>query len=1058
MPNAPQPSLAPELAQTTGAVPEIRQLVEVRGRPWVVTDSIPSSLPPDVLAGEMVRQHLLSLSSVEDDALSEELQVIWEAEVGRRIRDQETLPEVTPDGFDHPNTLGAFLDAVGWGAVTSAERDTLQAPFRSGITIEEYQLEPLVRALGQPRVNLLIADDVGLGKTIEAGLVAQELLLRHRVRRVMVVCPATLTLKWKAEMAEKFGLDFTIVDSECLKRLRRTHGINANPFRVHPLTIVSLQWLPGPRAERILSEVLPATPTYPRVFDLLIVDEAHHVAPKAPKAYYAVDSQQTRAMRRLAQHFEHRLFLSATPHNGYRESWTALLAMLDPLRFARGVEPDDSAKRQVVIRRMKDTIRNPDGSPRFPKREVWALEVTYSEADGEAHRLLQAFADSRRKRAEAGGPERSAVDIATLLLKKRLFSSPIAFAKTILHYAETLRRKSEAHDRSVLRPSTAPAWLQQLELAGQEEADDEAKTEAEHDQLTRATEFQAVLTNVENTLLTELVAWARKHGDRPDAKARRLIELLEATCKPGGTWNDERIVVFTEYRDTQRWLADLLDSRGLGGESLQLLYGGQDEDERERIKNAFQAAPDRAPVRILLATDAAGEGIDLQLYCHRVVNYDIPFNPNRLEQRIGRIDRHGQRFAPQAFHFVGAGWESSPQGSYERDLEFLARVARKVAAQAEDLGEINSVLEKAIQNHMVGGGGTVDPLTVTGSASAQALKAERDLREQVEVGKRLQRSIDELRVHPANLERAVQTALVMARQPALRPVSASSGEKGLFWLPALSGTWARALAGIEDPLSGEPRPITFDPARASERHDVVLAHLGHPLLTMSTRLLRAAVWGTEHGGLNRVAACLSDDPELEATLLVTFTRLVLVGADGVRLHEEVFPAGGWLRDGRFLALGVTKLGELVDRVLAIENPESASPLEQQGLAMQWQRGWAALATAMANRAREREQSVRTRLDALKADEVKRLDQALDQFRRTLERALGSSEAEQLELRLDDLEERSQLHRDVDAWRTTLAGLDAQREAEAQQIDHRYSEVRALTFPAAILFVVPRRSR
>jgi hypothetical protein len=227
---------------------------------------------------------------------------------------------------------------------------------------------------------------------------------------------------------------------------------------------------------------------------------------------------------------------------------------------------------------------------------------------------------------------------------------------------------------------------------------------------------------------------------------------------------------------------------------------------------------------------------------------------------------------------------------------------------------------------------------------------------------------------------------------------------------------------------------------------------------MSTRLLRAAVWGTEHGGLNRVAACLSDDPELEATLLVTFTRLVLVGADGVRLHEEVFPAGGWLRDGRFLALGVTKLGELVDRVLAIENPESASPLEQQGLARQWQRGRAALATAMANRAREREQSVRTRLDTLKADEVKRLDQALDQFRRTLERALGSSEAEQLELRLDDLEERSQLRRDVDAWRTTLAGLDAQREAEAQQIDHRYSEVRALTFPAAILFVVPRRSQ
>ena len=381
-----------------GAVPEIGQLVEVRGRHWVVTDSIPSALPPDVLAGETVRQHLVSLTSVEDDGLGQDLRVVWEAEVGRRIRHQATLPEVSADGFDDPNTLAAFLDAVSWGAVTSAERNTLQAPFRSGITIEEYQLEPLVRALGQPRVNLLIADDVGLGKTIEAGLVVQELLLRHRIRRVMVVCPATLTLKWKGEMAEKFGLDFTIVDSECLRQLRRTHGINANPFRVFPLTIVSLSWLPGPRAERILSEILPSTPTYPRTFDLLIVDEAHHVAPKAPKASYAVDSQQTRAMRRLSQHFEHRLFLSATPHNGYRESWTALLAMLDPLRFARGVEPDEAAKRQVVVRRMKDTIRKPDGSPRFPRRVVGAIEVEYSETDREAHRLLQAFADSRRKR------------------------------------------------------------------------------------------------------------------------------------------------------------------------------------------------------------------------------------------------------------------------------------------------------------------------------------------------------------------------------------------------------------------------------------------------------------------------------------------------------------------------------------------------------------------------------------------------------------------------------------------------------------------------------------
>jgi superfamily II DNA or RNA helicase len=1036
--------------------PEIGQLVEVRGRPMVVTDSIASALPPDVLAGETERQHLLTLSSVEDDALGDELRVIWEAEVGRRKREEATLPEVAAGAFDDPAVLSAFLDAVRWGAVTSADRNTLQAPFRSGITIEDYQLEPLVRALGQPRVNLLIADDVGLGKTIEAGLVVQELLLRHRIRRVMVVCPATLTLKWKAEMAEKFGLDFTIVDSECLKQLRRTQGIGANPFRVYPLTIVSLQWLPGARAERILNEVLPAMPGYPRTFDLLIVDEAHHVAPKAPKAMYAVDSQQTRAMRRLAQHFEHRLFLSATPHNGYRESWTALLAMLDPLRFARGVEPDEEARRDVVIRRMKDSIRKADGSPRFPAREVRALEVEYSDADREAHRLLQAFSESRRRRAEQGGRARSAVDIATLLLKKRLFSSPIAFARTIEHYAGTLQRKSrEEQPAEKVTPAAIPSWLEQMEIAGQEEADDEAKTEAEHDQLTRVSSLQTVLTPEENGLLADMVTWARAEGDRPDAKARELMSLVEATCRPDGAWNDERIVVFTEYRDTQRWLADLLEARELGGERVRLLYGGQDEDEREGIKNSFQAPPDRDPVRILLATDCAGEGIDLQLHCHRVVNYDIPFNPNRLEQRIGRIDRHGQREAPLAFHFVGAGWEASAKGSYERDLEFLARVARKVAAQGEDLGEINAVLEKAIQEHMVGAARPVDPSSVKGSRAAKALKAERQLRERVDqLGARVRESIDELRLSPRNLERVTQTALRLARQPALEP-SGSAGN-GLFKLPPLSGGWARALAGIEDPLTRAPRPLSFD-ASAAESQEVVLGHLGHPLVAMATRLLRAAVWGTGRGSLNRVAVCIGTGLELEATLAVAFSRLVLVGADGVRLHEEVFAAGGWLRDGRFMALGVMELGKLVEQTLSIEEPERSTPAEETRLAAEWQKAKPAVAAAIANRAREREGSVNGRLESAKAEDLRRLANAVAEFRKSLERALRDPETEQLELRLGG-EERTQLRRDVEGWQATLAGLDSQVASESEQVERRYSKVRALTFPAAVLFVTPDPSR
>ena len=200
--------------------PQPGQLVEVRRRHYVVTDVRPSNLPLDPLdASENGRQHLVSLSSVEDDGLGEELSVLWEVEPGARVYERSALPR--PDGFDEPERLDAFLHAVRWGAVSSADNDLLQAPFRSGIEIEDYQLEPLARALEMPRANLLIADDVGLGKTIEAGMVAQELIIRHRARTVLVLCPASLQVQWQEQMRDKFGLEFRIIDSAFMKELRR---------------------------------------------------------------------------------------------------------------------------------------------------------------------------------------------------------------------------------------------------------------------------------------------------------------------------------------------------------------------------------------------------------------------------------------------------------------------------------------------------------------------------------------------------------------------------------------------------------------------------------------------------------------------------------------------------------------------------------------------------------------------------------------------------------------------------------------------------------------------
>src|SRR4051794_6034254 len=387
--------------------PETGQLARVRGRMWVVADSVRDAQA--ALDGRPV-QHLVSLVSVEDDATGEELEVVWEIEPGTRIFEQVELPAIDRDALDDPREQDAFLDAVRWGAVTSADQRALQAPFRSGITIEDYQLEPLVRALRMPRTTLLVADDVGLGKTIEAGLVVQELLLRHRARTALVVCPAALQVQWRDELREKFGLEFRIVDRALLGQLRRSRGVQANPFSHFPRLIVSIDWLKGDLGMRLLREALPPHPEIPRRYDILIVDEVHNCAPAGAGGRYARDTLRTAAIRTLAPHSEHRLFLSATPHNGYDNSFYALLELLDPHRFARGIRPDADKVAEVTVRRLKQDLKKPDGSPRFARRDVVMLEVEHPPEERAVHADLIAYGAARAQRLHGDRASKLAAD------------------------------------------------------------------------------------------------------------------------------------------------------------------------------------------------------------------------------------------------------------------------------------------------------------------------------------------------------------------------------------------------------------------------------------------------------------------------------------------------------------------------------------------------------------------------------------------------------------------------------------------------------------------------
>ncbi|MDF5755555.1 DISARM system SNF2-like helicase DrmD [Spongiactinospora sp. TRM90649] len=1042
------------------APPAIGQVVTVRNRPWVVADvrqgSVASSDDRSLAARA---PHVVSLVSIEDDARDERLRVVWELEPNATAYEQHTLPSPAR-GFDPPGHLDAFLDAVRWGAIASADTTMLQAPFRSGIKIEEYQLDPVVRALSMPRTNLLIADDVGLGKTIEAGLVMQELMLRHRARTMLIVCPAGLTLQWRDEMRDKFGLDFRIVDSGLLKELRRTRGLYTNPWTHFPRLIVSVDWLKRDRPRRLLRDVLPPVPKYPRAFDLLVVDEVHTCAPTT-RGQYAVDSQRTEVIRELAPHCEHRLFLSATPHNGFQNSWTALLELLDDQRFARGVPPKDEQLARVMVRRLKSELpRRWDGSQRFATRVIHDVDVRYSELERHAHRRLAEYAASRRHTAD-GSAQRTAADFVTMLLKKRMFSSPHAFFTTVDKHLETMARRENGERplppkarESVLRP-----FVQRLEETAE---DDAAYGEAEAGALTAARRLLPPLTAREKELLGELRTWASEAKNRADAKFDALRAWIDPFVRPGEKEDGERVIIFTEYRDTQNWLRDRLLHAGYRAEQIATLYGGMDDKERDRVRKTFRDSLDLDPMRILLATDAASEGINLQDHCHRLLHWEIPWNPNRLEQRNGRIDRHGQP-APQVdvFHFVPDGWQETPEGnSLEDELHFLAVAARKVDQIREDLGSAGDVIAANVENKMLGrpADWKAAETEIAKRRRTADIRIRRELAAELEkLSETLRGSRTKLNLSPATVERVVRTALRLAHDKDLIDAQPPKGVSArCFRLPPMSGAWADARNdGLLHPVTYAERVVTFDEAAAAGRTDVVLLHLGSRLVQMCMHLLRAELWNAGDGGgqakLSRVTARVVPGDLIASPAVVAHMRIVVTGDEGTRLHEEVIVGGGSLDEGRLARVSAENL----ETWLAASSDEAPPGHVLDRLAAAWERIELEpkIAAILADRARRRTNRHATDLANRCQEDIAAMTAVLEELRRTITAALDDEGYWQPSLFEGD-EERTQLSKDREALIERRESIPRQLADETEAIRRRYANPTVRWFPAAITFLVP----
>lgn len=1057
--------------------------IEVRGKPWLV----------EALVGDDGDLTALSLSCISDDAQGERLDILWDAEIAGRVLGEDRWSNVGVGSPDSADVLAAHIRAIRWRSATAADRDLLQAPFRAGIRLDAYQLLPLRKALRLPRVNLLIADDVGLGKTIEAGLVARELLLRRRVDFIVIAAPPAMTVQWKDELEAKFGLSFEIIDRDRISELRRLRGFSVNPWTTGSRFIVSHRLLTDETYAAGLRDVLGEF----RARALFILDEAHHAAPSAGTRY-AVSSQLTKAVRELAERFEHRLFLTATPHNGHSNSFSALLEMLDPQRFTRGVEVRPRDLEPVMVRRLKADLRRLGEA--FPERVVEPVSIDGLPEDAAElalSRLLAAYGELRMKRIAKLSTQKAALaKLAFVGLQQRLLSSIAAFARTLKTHRATLQKVLDGEE--VARATAAatafvraPTSEDNAEL-GLEEEDAEkamaADEEAEAATASAAGVVDATLEDLraELAIVDEMLALAEKHAARPDARLKWLVEWIRKSMLDGLQWNRRRLIIFTEWEDTRRWLERrlreaLADTDGID-DRIGVFSGATGPDRREQIKHAFNADPDGEPLRILICTDAAREGINLQSYCSDLLHLDLPWNPSRLEQRNGRIDRKLQP-AKQVF------CRYFRYEQREADI-VLDALVWKTETIREELGSVGQVIEDRIAKRLAEDGigrgqGKALARAISDENDAERLgkaqsemddeekaRHERLLKEQDDLRRVLERSRERVGVDPDDLKRVAAAALSRAGFALDNALGQSVGRTVTYRLDPSDPAFSRD-AGWDDAFDdlrvrprkrGERlgdwrrnapiRSIAFAPPVLDDGRDatdVVQVHLEHRLVR---RLISRFLSQGFQSNLSRLSVITGPGAQPRVVLM---GRLAVYGAGAARLHEEIIPITAiWTESERgrkpLRALGESgeerTLNQLEDALrTAREAPASAIARIQALIAQDI----SDLTPALESIANERLATVKAQLAKRGDEEARSLHSLLEDQKKNILRAVKKHDPNQPDLFEDERREHQANRR---YWGVRLASIENEIRDEPKRLRDSY-EVKAHRLePVGIVYLWP----
>ena len=1067
---------------TTVRVPASGDIVRVRQRQYLVEDVVP---------GEGTNQATkVGMACVDDDAQGQQLEVLWEKELDARNESEDSWSQIGKKKFDDPELFSAYFHTLKWNCVTATDAKLFQSPFRAGIKVDAYQLEPLRKALLLPRVTLFIADDVGLGKTIESGLIARELILRRKVRDIVVVCPPGMIAQWKDEMEQRFGLTFEVYDRAYVAKMRQERGYAVNPWTTHTRFIIS---------NRLIIDEAYAAPMRDwlqemRPGSLLILDEAHHAAPSSGSKY-AIDTKITKAVRDLAARFEHRMFLSATPHNGHSNSFSALLEILDPQRFCRGVKVHKKALEDIMVRRLKEDLRLQGEA--FPQRLPGQVDLEGLPEDSPElvlPALLDQYRTLREKRlAQEEKRVQAASGIVIIGLQKRLLSSIEAFAKTLRVHRQTVEKHADAIRRGlVVPPSTLPSM--DLLVESPDSDDDRAEwtedeqAEEERVQMVAATKLGGgrasdasglALFGQELALLDQMAKIAEAGRGNPDAKVKHLLSWIEANQCPDlrqGTgkaaWTDTRVLIFTEYEDTRRYLMQQLkahtDSTDRGPERVKFLSGMTSAEEREALKRAFNQDPKTHPLRILVATDAAREGLNLQSHCRDLVHFDVPWNPGRMEQRNGRIDRKLQPAKTVSCRYFF--YHQRPED------QVLQKLVQKTDIIRKELGSLGKVLESRLNSLLLKQGIRRDSIQeLKAKVEAEALDPEkqavveeeleenRDRREalakQIDtLRKRIQDARDAIGLKETHFRSALSCSLKLLGAEPIKELPAEQEwqhQLERFSFPRLDlregaeSNWGPTMDTLRAPRTKDQkpwewrskapiRPVIFeDPGVMDDR--VVHLHLEH---RMVQRLLgRFTAQGFYHD-LSRACFAHSQDSQPRVVLL---GRLSMYGPGAVRLHEELIPVTAkWvdptLRKGTPLTPykrdAEVKTLELLEDALGDRHPRPVPESRLEMLQKHSSHDLQDLLEPLKQRAEEIAEDAKKKLVLRGKAEATSMREILVRQQERIRETIGKHASGTL-LGLDGTDELRQLKADQEHWKKRLIAIDQELLQEPQRIEQHY---------------------